>query len=646
MLTVSDPELFDEVKAALSGRLRVLREVGRGAFGVVFQVQEHHGRTVALKVIRREFVTAVGRERILNELAFAARLSHPHILPIIDAGEANGIVYYCMPFLTVGTLRARLDREERLPLDQVLQIGQDVADAMSYAHAHNVLHCDINPANVFVESGRAVVKDFWIARALAAADRSTLGLGLVLGTPAYMSPEHMAAGTDIGPRSDVYSLACVVYEMLAGAPPLSGPWAAPVAAHYVGRDLPLPSARSDVSPEAMKVIVRALAKTPAERFGTPTEFIEAFQRAVTPGGMMRARRGFPRPALLVASLAILAAAVLGGGGVLVFSRGLVFIRSGEPAAEDRTWVWVIAALFTLIGIGTVAAMLLRRGRPTAFITVRVPSLDPEERIRRALNYRYEIDREVGRGGMAVVYLVRDLKYSRRTLAMKVLRPELAASVESERFLREIEIAAQLTHPAIVPLLDSGDADGLPFYVMPFIEEESLRHRILREGRLPIADAREIVRSVAGALDYAHRRGIVHRDIKPENILFFGGHASIADFGIALALDTARKRITANGLSPGTLEYMSPEQLLTPESIDHRTDLYSLGCVMFEMLAGQPPYTGTPEVLPMQHVNAPVPQVRTARPDAPEAMEAAICRLLSKNRAERFVSAAELTAVLG
>ena len=211
-----------------------------------------------------------------------------------------------------------------------------------------------------------------------------------------------------------------------------------------------------------------------------------------------------------------------------------------------------------------------------------------DRLRPALADRYEIDREVGRGGMATVFRARDVRHD-RTVALKVLHPELAEALGAERFLREVRITARLAHPHILPLLDSGAADGLLFYVMPFVEGETLRERIRREGELPVDEALRYVREAAEALGYAHSLGIVHRDVKPENILLQGGHALIADFGIARAMDDTAQPLTYTGVSMGTPMYMSPEQAHGSAGVDARSDQYSLGCVAYELLTGEPPF---------------------------------------------------------
>ena len=213
----------------------------------------------------------------------------------------------------------------------------------------------------------------------------------------------------------------------------------------------------------------------------------------------------------------------------------------------------------------------------------------QERLERGLQGRYAIERELGQGGMALVFLARDLRHERK-VALKVLRPEISAEIGAERFLREIKMAAGLTHPHILPVYDSGEADGLLFYVMPNMEGRSLRERLDRQRQLPLDEALRITREVAAALDYAHRHQVVHRDIKPENILLHEGAAMVADFGIGKAL-SGNGSITQTGMALGTPAYMSPEQAGGETDIDGRSDLYSLGCVLYEMLSGEPPFTG-------------------------------------------------------
>jgi serine/threonine protein kinase/Tfp pilus assembly protein PilF len=275
----------------------------------------------------------------------------------------------------------------------------------------------------------------------------------------------------------------------------------------------------------------------------------------------------------------------------------------------------------------------------------VPS-DQLERLATALAGRYTIERELGHGGMATVYLADDLRHHRK-VAIKVLRPELGSLLGPERFTREIRIAAGLTHPHILPLHDSGEADGLLFYVMPYVRGESLRQRLFREKQLSIDEAIGLVRQVASALDHAHAHGLIHRDIKPENILLHEGEAMVTDFGIALAADAAPgERLTATGLMVGTPEYMSPEQAAGERTLDPRTDVYSLGCVLYEMLAGEPPYTGpTAQAVIAKRFTDPVPAIRRLRPTVPPAVEQALMKALARVPADRFASAAALADAL-
>jgi len=248
--------------------------------------------------------------------------------------------------------------------------------------------------------------------------------------------------------------------------------------------------------------------------------------------------------------------------------------------------------------------------------------------------------------MAVVFLAHDQKLG-RSVALKVLRPELAASLGAERFLREIEIAAKLTHPNILSLYDCGEADGLLYYVMPYVEGESLRERLNRENQLPLEDALQITREVADALGHAHSLGIVHRDIKPENILFTAGHAVVADFGIARAVSEAGgEKLTETGLAVGTPAYMSPEQAAGDREPDSRTDIYALGCVLYEMLGGEPPYTGpSAQALMAKKLSEPTPHISVVRETVPAAVEDAVLKALAKAPADRFATAPQLVDAL-
>ncbi len=271
--------------------------------------------------------------------------------------------------------------------------------------------------------------------------------------------------------------------------------------------------------------------------------------------------------------------------------------------------------------------------------------NPPSRLTTALADRYKVERELGQGGMATVYLAQDLKHDRK-VALKVLRPELAAVIGAERFLAEIKTTANLQHPHILPLFDSGAADSFLFYVMPFVEGESLRDRLTREKQLPITDAVRIATEVAGALDYAHRHGIIHRDIKPENILLHDGRALVADFGIALAASSAGGRMTETGMSLGTPHYMSPEQAMGDRELTPRSDVYALGAMTYEMLLGEPPFTGPTAQSIVAKVMTEKPAGLMARRERiPSAVEDAVLTALEKLPADRFDSAAKFAEAL-
>ena len=283
-------------------------------------------------------------------------------------------------------------------------------------------------------------------------------------------------------------------------------------------------------------------------------------------------------------------------------------------------------------------------------------MNPGLQFESALSAAYRIEREIGRGGMAVVYLAHDLRHD-RSVAIKVLEPRVALLLGRDRFLREIHLAAKLQHPHIVPVHDSGAFEFGPelpglYYVMPYVEGESLRGRLCREGRLPVAEALRLAGEVAGALGYAHSEGILHRDVKPENILLSRGHALVADFGIAKALGTSdgdsdpTGAMTETGMVLGTAAYMSPEQASGERELDARTDVYSLGCVLYEMLTGHPPFTGTTaQAVLVARLTADPPALRTSRPELSAALEAILSRALARDPRGRFESAVDLGAAL-
>jgi eukaryotic-like serine/threonine-protein kinase len=266
------------------------------------------------------------------------------------------------------------------------------------------------------------------------------------------------------------------------------------------------------------------------------------------------------------------------------------------------------------------------------------------RVAAALADRYTVERELGRGGMATVLLAKDLQQD-RTVALKILLPELAQTLGADRFKREIRVAARLQHPNILHVLDSGEVDGQLWFAMPYVEGENVWDRLKREHQLPPAEALRITLDCASALSYAHEQGVVHRDIKPENILLSGEQVLVADFGVARAVSEVQDKLTATGMVVGTPTYMSPEQASGDKQIDGRSDIFGLGCVLYEMLAGEPPFKGpTPQATLMRRFTGPP---RPLRPliSISEGVEQAIMRSLARDPAERFARAADFAAAL-
>jgi serine/threonine-protein kinase len=269
-----------------------------------------------------------------------------------------------------------------------------------------------------------------------------------------------------------------------------------------------------------------------------------------------------------------------------------------------------------------------------------------ELLAEALRDRYSLEREIAQGGMATVYLARDL-HDGQSVAIKVMLPKVATAIGAERFLREIAIASSMAHPRIVPVHDSGNASGVLYYIMPYVEGDSLYARLERDRRLSLEDALQITHDVASALGYAHSRGVLHRDVKPENILLVGGRALVADFGLARAIGSADyQKLTETGIIIGTAHYMSSEQLLEDRELDQRADIYSLGCILYEMLSGEPPYTGASLTdLVRGILRAPVPSVRRLQASVPATVDDAIGRALAKSATARFSTMQEFAAAL-
>ncbi|HEX9755116.1 MAG TPA: serine/threonine-protein kinase, partial [Gemmatimonadales bacterium] len=336
-------ETLPHVREVLAEHYRILRELGEGGMATVYLALDlKHHRQVAIKVLRPGLAASLGPDRFLREIETVARLAHPNILPLHDSGSADGLLYYVMPYVEGESLRARLNRERQLPLDDALRIGEEVADALSHAHAQGVIHRDIKPENILLQAGHAVVADFGIARALTAAGASRLtGTGLAVGTPGYMSPEQATGDLAVDARTDVYALGCVIYEMLGGEPPYTGPTPQAILARVLTEDpRPLVRLRESVTPALDQAVRKALARTPADRFATAADFKAALRTPTAAGALLAPppARVRLRRALLVAG--VLAAAALG----VIVVRGIL---AGPATGDDRLGVAVFPFHATL-----------------------------------------------------------------------------------------------------------------------------------------------------------------------------------------------------------------------------------------------------------------------------------------------------------
>ncbi|HKY96772.1 MAG TPA: protein kinase [Gemmatimonadaceae bacterium] len=557
-------------KEIIGGHFRVERELGHGGMATVYLCTDtRSGEHVAVKELRPELGSVVTTERFFREIAFTQELDHPGIPRVFESGVGrDDLPFYAMDYVEGESLRDRLIREKTLSLQETVRLAQEIAGPMTYAHARGIVHRDIKPENILLSRERVYVLDFGVARAIvgAAGERLTR-TGITVGTPAYMSPEQVRGDRDLDYRSDIYSLGCVVYEMLAGVPPFQAATAPLVmAARFNTPPKPLSSIRDDIPVRMERAIQRAMARTPNSRWQSAEEFVNE----------------------LAASI--------------------------QVAPHDVS-----------------------------------PDEEVLARLRAIFADTYKVEGEMKGGGMSRLFMATDLALNRKVV-IKILPPEMVSPMMLARFKRESEVTAKLQHPHILPVISAGVRDGLVYYVMPFIDGESLRARLERENQLPINDAVRLLREVTDALAYAHRQGIVHRDIKPENILIQDGHAVLADFGIAAAFGGSGSetgpRLTGTGMSLGTVGYMAPEQALGERNIDARADVYAVGVVGYEMFAGDPPFTGeTDQAILVAHLTREAQRVDAVRVDTPPAVATAIAKAMAKDPSGRFQTAGEFREAL-
>ncbi|MEO5579940.1 MAG: serine/threonine-protein kinase [Gemmatimonadaceae bacterium] len=558
----------------LPAHYRLERELGRGGMAIVYLCTDlRDGRLVAVKLLRPRYASAVPVERFLREVELVSKLDHPCIPKVIETGVTAEVPFYVMTFVPGEPLRKILDRETRLPIAEAVRIARAVIDPMGYAHDCGIVHRDIKPDNIVVDGDAVHVLDFGIARAIADAGGERLTrTGLTVGTPAYVSPEQAMNDRTLDHRSDIFSLGCVLYEMLAGAPAFTGSTTqALIARRFDAPPRPLRELREGVPEWLEFAVAKAMMVSPNDRWASAAEFGAALDESTSPPVMQ------PAP-------------------------GVAEELEREPYNE----------------------LLLR--------------------LRANFAESFRVDDEMKGGGMSRLFLATDLVLHRKVV-IKILPPELTSPMMLARFRRESEVTARLQHPHILPVISAGVSDGLAYYIMPFFEGESLRARLDREGRLPLADGIRILSEMTDALSCAHENGVTHRDIKPENILILGGHAVLADFGIASALSGSGnehgERITGTGISLGTVGYMAPEQALGEKNVDGRADIYSIGVIGYEIFSGTPPFGGASDrAILVGHLTRDPEPLERLRDDMPEGVGAAIRKALQKDPASRFQSAAE------
>jgi serine/threonine protein kinase/TolB-like protein len=562
-------------RPGLPAHFQIERELGRGGMATVFLCTDaRNGNRVAAKILHREYANALAAERFIREVALVSELDHPCIPKVLESGIAGDLPFFVMTFVEGEPLRKILDRAGPLPVADTVGIARSILEPMGYAHEHGIVHRDIKPDNIVVAAECVHILDFGIARAIADAGGERLTrTGLTVGTPAYLSPEQALAERTLDQRSDIFSLGCVLYEMLAGAPAFSGPTPqALIARRFASPPRPLREIRPDVPESLARVISKSMAISANDRYATSAELSEA-----------------------------LAASVMD-----------VSDDKSDDASKPR------------------ANELL-------------------DRISTMFGDSYRVEEEMKGGGMSRLFLATDVELNRRVV-IKILPPDLTSPMMLNRFRRESEVTARLQHPHILPVISAGVRDGLAYYIMPFFEGETLRARLEREGQLPLADCEKILSEMSDALTCAHERGVIHRDIKPENILILGGHAVLADFGIASALSTsggsAADRLTGTGMSLGTVGYMAPEQALGEKNVDGRADIYSLAVIGYEMLAGAPPFIGeTDQAILVGHLTKEAEPLENLREDTPAAFSAAIRKGMQKDPSSRFQSAKDFRDAL-
>jgi len=580
----------------LLDQYRVDAFVASGGMGAVYRVFDlKRNVPMAMKVLHAELAEDPSVfKRFQREARALQKLTHPNILPFYGVHQTQGITFLLVRYIDGLTLKdiLRTRDHKAMLIGEALPYLKALCAALGYAHANHVVHCDVKPGNIMVERGGTIyLTDFGIARH---AD-STATTMASLGTAAYMAPEQIR-GEAVTSATDIYALGVLLFELLVGRRPFRGDKGSgteksgesmneQIRYLHLNELPPDPaSLNPEISPELAQVVLKALSKTPQERYASTQELFNA----------------------------VCAVAGLNADEI---------VDMVPPAGEQP-----------------------RRHTPASTTQPSDPIPAQESQPVEGTIGRYKVLREIGRGGMATVYAAHDPVFN-RDVAIKMLPPELLYDPSFRaRFEREAKTVAALEHPAIVPVYDYGEAQGRPYFVMRLMSGGSLAERIAKNPQ-SLDSAAKLLQRIARALDEAHSRGIIHRDLKPGNILFDQyNEPYLTDFGIA-KLKESGATLTGDNIV-GTPAYMSPEQGRGEADIDERSDIYSLGCIVFEMLTGKAPYdASTPMGQVVKHLTAPVPNIREQRPDLPLAIQEVINRAMAKRKFSRYSKASSLSQAL-
>ncbi|MCH8018508.1 serine/threonine protein kinase, partial [candidate division KSB1 bacterium] len=603
------------------GKYEILEEIGRGSMGVVYKAHDPLiDRQVAIKVILKGALEIPKvKERFYREARTAGKLSHENITIIYDLGDANDKTYIVMEYLSGHDLRYIIDKKEPLTMGQKLEYAKQICRGLHYAHSHNVIHRDIKPENIkILEDGRVKIMDFGIAKpdtsTLKQASLETETLltqaGMRIGTPWYMSPEQVR-GSPVDRRSDIFSFGVLLYEILTYQKPFKGDDTTVLYKILHEEPEAIKLEESSLSDELLPVVLKCLEKEPDARYNDCSELLNDL------GAVFDKTRQEKRIKDLLAEGHSLAKQKQLNKAILKFNEILQIDPNHKEANLN-------------------IKKLIESEKESA--TLKILS----GRITGDTISHFKIIQRLGGGGMGVVYKAEDISL-KRIVALKFLLPELTSDeAAKKRFFKEAQTASALDHPNICAIHEINETeDGLIFICMAYYEGQDLREKVSK-GKLEISDCLDIITRIARGLAKAHEHGVVHRDIKPANIILTtNGEVKIVDFGLA-KLSRGATRITEPGMTVGTLPYMSPEQVKGALELDQRSDIWSFGVLLYEMLTGHLPFQGDYEVEVLHSIvnEAPIPASKL-NVEIPSQLEEIINKALTKEVDDRYTYMEEL-----